>query len=259
MGVTLACFHGDGTLPLARENLNKSDIGEESGCASSFRIILLIESGPAALPVLRARNVDSTSAGNVEILSSWKGGLMDVDGRIAFVSFKNVCLVKCLFKISAFSCSVKKITPSCESGGNPEVCSGFISGFSVLHQSFGPMFEVSNFVAKCLLSSHLDFRVSFFTLFLGCLYLSKSLVLFVCLHLSYKRFFFLISRLMSFVSHDGSDCLTFIILFRTCLLVSSRILSVKLLAYVSTLSRFKESQSVLCKIVFKSLMITSVI
>ena len=31
---------------------------------------------------------------------------------------------------------------------------------------------------------------------------------------------------MSFVSHDGSDCIAVIILFGTCLLVSSRILSV---------------------------------
>ena len=36
--------------------------------------------------------------------------------------------------------------------------------------------------------------------------------------------------LMLLLSHDGSDCLTFIILFGTCLLVSSRTLSVKLLA-----------------------------
>ena len=37
----------------------------------SFRIILLIKSGPAALPVLSARKVNSASAGDVEILSSW--------------------------------------------------------------------------------------------------------------------------------------------------------------------------------------------
>ena len=32
---------------------------------------------------------------------------MDVDGKVAFVSFRNVYLVKCLFKMSAFSYSVE--------------------------------------------------------------------------------------------------------------------------------------------------------
>ena len=44
-------------------------IGEESGCASSFKMILLTESGPAALPVLRALRVDSTSVGKIDTLS----------------------------------------------------------------------------------------------------------------------------------------------------------------------------------------------
>ena len=101
----MACFHEAGTLPLVREKLNKSGIGEESGCASSFKIILLIESGPAALPVLSARRVDSTSDGSVEILSSLRGGSMNAVGNVAFVSVKNVCLVKCV--LSAFSRSVE--------------------------------------------------------------------------------------------------------------------------------------------------------
>ena len=55
MGVTLACFHEDGTLPLVREKSNKSDTGEEIGCANSLRMVLLIESGPENL-TKRCRN-----------------------------------------------------------------------------------------------------------------------------------------------------------------------------------------------------------
>ena len=114
------------------------------------------------------------------------------------------------------------------------LCSGFIVCLSVLHQSFGPIFGFSNFKAYCLISSDLDLRIAFVTLFLVCLYFSKSTILCVCLYLSDKRFFFLINCLILFVSHVGSDCLTFIVLFGICLLVSSKILSVKVLAYIST-------------------------
>ena len=152
-------------MPLAREKLNKSDIGEESGCASSFKIILLhvIESGPAALPVLSARRVDSSSEGSVEMLSSFRGGSMNAFGNVAFVSVKNVCSVKCVFKISAFSRWVEQILSSCESGGIPKVSSGFTNGLSVLHRSFCLMLVSFNLVAKCLTFSDLDLRISLVT------------------------------------------------------------------------------------------------
>ena len=81
------------------------------------------------------------------------------------------------------------------------LCSGFTIFLSVLHQSFGPIFGFSNFEANCLISSDLDLRIAFVTLFLVCLYFSKSLILCVCLYVSYKRFFFLINCLISFASH----------------------------------------------------------
>ena len=145
---------------------------------------------------------------------------MNIVGNVAFVSVKTVCLVKCVFKISAFNRSENKFYRRVK----VEVCSGFINCLSVLHQSFCPMLVSSNLVAKLFTSSDLDLRISLVTLFLTCLYmyLSKSLILFVCLYLPYKRFFFRSNRLMLLLNHDGSDCLTFIILFGTCLLVSSR-------------------------------------
>ena len=69
-------------------------------------LYLWIASGPAALPVSNVCKVDSTSEGNVEVISSLKGGLTNVYGNVAFVSLKIVCLVKCLFQISAYSRSV---------------------------------------------------------------------------------------------------------------------------------------------------------
>ena len=51
IGVTLACFHKAGTFPLIKEALKISNRGKDKGLASSFRILLLIASGPEALPV----------------------------------------------------------------------------------------------------------------------------------------------------------------------------------------------------------------
>ena len=68
--MTLACFQIDGTLPLLREKLNWSCKGDARGCASSLRILLLIKSGPDALPVGRERSVDLTSSD--VILREWR-------------------------------------------------------------------------------------------------------------------------------------------------------------------------------------------
>ena len=51
IGVTLACLYKAGTFPLIREAFERSDRGKDRGLASSFRILLLIASGPEALPV----------------------------------------------------------------------------------------------------------------------------------------------------------------------------------------------------------------
>ena len=51
MGVTLASFHKLGTLPCAKEKLHRSQTGKDRAVATSFRSLLFIQSGPAALPV----------------------------------------------------------------------------------------------------------------------------------------------------------------------------------------------------------------
>ena len=56
-----ACFHRLGTLPEAREKLKRSVRGVDNGPESSFNNLLSIESGPAALPVLRVFRISSTS------------------------------------------------------------------------------------------------------------------------------------------------------------------------------------------------------
>ena len=46
-----ACFHASGNCPVAREKLKRSQRGDDKGFESSLRILLLIVSGPAVLPV----------------------------------------------------------------------------------------------------------------------------------------------------------------------------------------------------------------
>ena len=53
MGVTLASFQKLGTLPCAKEKLKSSQIGKDRAVVTSLRSLLFIQSGPAALPVLR--------------------------------------------------------------------------------------------------------------------------------------------------------------------------------------------------------------
>ena len=47
----LVCFHASGNCPVDNEQLNRSQKGDDRGLKSSFKILLLRVSGPAALPV----------------------------------------------------------------------------------------------------------------------------------------------------------------------------------------------------------------
>ena len=62
MGVTLASFQDDGTCPVWREKLNRIQRGKDRGTASSFSSLLLIESGPNALPTFKEFKVSWTSS-----------------------------------------------------------------------------------------------------------------------------------------------------------------------------------------------------
>ena len=94
MGVTLASFHKLGTLPCAKEKLNRSQTGNDRTAATSFRSLLFIQSGPAALPVFKDLNIDSTSRGVVETELRVKAGVKIVGGREALLSSSVVCSVK---------------------------------------------------------------------------------------------------------------------------------------------------------------------
>ena len=85
IGVTLVCFQIDGILPLSREKLNMSSKGDDRGCASSLRILLLIKRDPGVLPVGRERAVDLTSSD--VILRDWRllGGVILVRGSEHYV------------------------------------------------------------------------------------------------------------------------------------------------------------------------------
>ena len=66
----LASFQEVGTLPCAKEELNRSLMGLDNGFESCFRSLLLIPSGPAALPTESEFKVSSTLGGFVCIDSS---------------------------------------------------------------------------------------------------------------------------------------------------------------------------------------------
>ena len=57
----LASFHVVGTVPCAKEKLNRSLKGLDNGFEICFRALLLIPSGPAAFPTESEFNVSSTS------------------------------------------------------------------------------------------------------------------------------------------------------------------------------------------------------
>ena len=106
-GVTLACFHILGNLPFAREKLKSSYRGKDNDSASSFNNLLLIRSGPVALPIGNKFRTDSTIRGVVIIVLIVSGEVTVAVGREALVSSKCVCSVKKLFRTFAFSSADK--------------------------------------------------------------------------------------------------------------------------------------------------------
>ena len=96
-GVTLACFHILGNLPFGREKLKRSHRGKDNDSASSFNNLLLIRSGPVALPIDNDFRTDSTSCGVVIIVLIVSGGVTVAVGREALVSSKCVCSVKKIY------------------------------------------------------------------------------------------------------------------------------------------------------------------
>ena len=60
IGVILASFQVVGTLPCAKEKLNRSLKGLDNGFKSCFRSLLLIPSGPAAFPTESEFKVSSS-------------------------------------------------------------------------------------------------------------------------------------------------------------------------------------------------------
>ena len=79
---------------LYEERLNRSFKGDDKGCACSLRILLLIKSGPDALPLGRERSVDLTSSD--VILRDWLllGGVILLRSTEALCSSKIVYCVK---------------------------------------------------------------------------------------------------------------------------------------------------------------------
>ena len=82
----MASFQVVGTLSCAKEELNRSLKGLDNGFESCFRSLLLIPSGPAALPTESEFKVSSTSCGFVCIDS---GECLFLEGnggsRLAFI------------------------------------------------------------------------------------------------------------------------------------------------------------------------------
>ena len=101
-GVTLACFHILGNLPFARKKLKRSHRGKDKDSVNSFNNLLLIRSGPVALPIGNDFRTDSTSCRVVIIVLIVSGGVTVAVGREALVSSKCVYSVKKIFRTFAF-------------------------------------------------------------------------------------------------------------------------------------------------------------
>ena len=86
----LASFQVVGTLPCAKEELNRSLKGLDNGFESCFRSLLLIPSGPAALPTESEFKVSSTLCGFVCIDSSECLFLEVNGGRVDWLSSRTV-------------------------------------------------------------------------------------------------------------------------------------------------------------------------
>ena len=94
-----------GIYSLQERMLKTSHRGKDKESASSFNNLLLIKSGPVALPIGDDLRTDSTSCGVVIIELIVSGGVTVAVGREALVSSKCVCSVKKLFSMFAFSSS----------------------------------------------------------------------------------------------------------------------------------------------------------
>ena len=90
----LASFLVVGTLPCAKEELNRSLKGLDNGFISCFRSLLLIPSGPAAFPSESELKVSSTLCGFVCIDSSECPFLEVNGGRVDLLSSRTVWLEK---------------------------------------------------------------------------------------------------------------------------------------------------------------------
>ena len=90
IGVILVSFQVVGTLPCAKEELNRSLKGLDNGFESCFRSLFLISSGPAALPTESKFKVSSTSCGFVCIDSSECLFLVVNGGRVDWLSSRTV-------------------------------------------------------------------------------------------------------------------------------------------------------------------------
>ena len=86
MGETSACFHILGTLPIAYEYLKRFLTGGVNGWASSLRSLLLIESGPEALPIFKDVSTDVTASDETEMESNLKGGKSESGGKEVLLS-----------------------------------------------------------------------------------------------------------------------------------------------------------------------------
>ena len=71
---------------LIREALKRSDKGKDKGLAGSFRILLLIASGPEVLPVCRAFRTDSTllAVMDMEFFLKVKSGILEMQGDLHY-------------------------------------------------------------------------------------------------------------------------------------------------------------------------------
>ena len=208
VGVIFACFQISGTLPDDPEKLNSSHNGEERGRLSSFKIRLLIWSGPIAFPVFNDFKTFSTSTGVKLRVSKVGTSSCTILGSVAVVSFRLFCLLKCSLRIPTFSFSSEYIIFSLHRGVITELEQGFINCFSVFHQSLGPnslLLSFSAILSVCIFFRFSDCVCYLISIMFIVFVYGFSTFIFVVQTLSFSHHF-----LIELVSQFGSDCLTFI-------------------------------------------------
>ena len=150
---------------------------DDNGPETSFKVLLLIVSGPPALPVFSDLRQVSASRGErcmvLIVLSCLLFEIFPMWFSHLFLQFYFAEKRKSI-RASALSLISQITSPWLGRGGILFNCEGLITRFKVFHQSLGPRVSLFSLSARLSLTACLDFLISLLTWFLIFLYFSWS-------------------------------------------------------------------------------------